>query len=53
MTWKADHPPRHVHVRSDGVLVLKWDLEAGRVIDGHPSQRILRLIRDLQEEGRL
>jgi hypothetical protein len=25
--WKADHPPRHVHLYRDGKLVVKWDLD--------------------------
>jgi hypothetical protein len=24
ITWKSDHPPRHVHVYRDGTVV-KWD----------------------------
>ena len=27
ITWKGDHPPRHVHDYRDGSLVLKWNLE--------------------------
>ena len=27
VTWKADHPPRHVHVYCEGKLVVKWDLD--------------------------
>jgi len=51
--WKGDHLPRHVHVFRDGRLVLKWDLENKRVMTGRPIARILRLIEDLEGEGRL
>ena len=27
ITWKGDHPPRHVHVYRDGTLIVKWDLD--------------------------
>ena len=27
ITWKGDHPPRHVHVYRDGKLIVKWDLD--------------------------
>lgn len=53
MTWKGDHPPRHVHVQRDGRLVLKWNLEKGVPMTGHASRRIVGLIRDLVREGRL
>jgi hypothetical protein len=53
MTWKADHPPRHVHVFRDGRLILKWNLEAGVPLCGHSSARILALIEELDRKGRL
>lgn len=53
LTWKGDHSPRHVHVYRDGVLVLKWDLENWTPMCGTPAPMIVRLIRDLQSEGRL
>lgn len=53
LTWKGDHPPRHVHVFKDGVLVLKWDLELNRVMAGRTTRRLLVLIADLRLEGRL
>jgi hypothetical protein len=53
LTWKGDHSPRHVHVYRDGVLVLKWDLENWTPMYGTPAPMIVRLIRDLQSEGRL
>ena len=53
VTWKGDHAPRHVHVYRDGSLVVKWDLENELPMKGKASQRILKLIRELQEEGQL
>ena len=53
VTWKGDHAPRHVHVYRDGRLVVKWDLEDGRAMAGTASRRIRRIIRALQQEGRL
>ena len=53
MTWKADHPPRHVHVYKDGTLVVKWDLENAQAMRGKPTRRILQLINELEAEGLL
>ena len=53
LTWKGDHAPRHVHVYRGGRLVLKWDLDNGKVMEGKPTRRILDLIRELQTEGLL
>jgi hypothetical protein len=53
ITWIGDHPPRHVHVYRDGRLVMKWDLEKRRVIDGIPDRKIVLIIEFLQREGRL
>jgi len=53
ITWKGDHPPRHVHVFRDDVLVLKWDLERNGPITGRPMKRLVELIAELREEGRL
>jgi hypothetical protein len=52
-TWKRDHPPRHVHVYRDGELVLKWNLEKWKSIEGRASRGILELIEELEREGRL
>lgn len=51
--WEGDHPPRHVHVYRDGMLLLKWDLENGKPMKGEISQQLLRYIHELQREGRL
>ena len=53
MTWKGDHPPRHVHVYCDGEFVVKWDLENWLPMRGEATDRIRRLIAELQEEGAL
>ena len=51
--WKSDHAPRHVHVYRHGRLVVKWDLDSDRPMVGAGSRKILRLIRELRQEGRL
>ncbi len=53
MTWKGDHPPRHVHVYRDGRLVLKFDLEARAAMKGRIGKRIMNLIVELEREGLL
>lgn len=51
--WKGDHSPRHVHVYRDGQLIVKWDLDNSRVMEGSISRRIKKLIEDLESEGEL
>jgi hypothetical protein len=51
VTWKGDHPPRHVHVYRDGTLIVKWNLEDHVAMKGRATDRILRLIAELQAEG--
>jgi hypothetical protein len=53
LTWKGDHSPRHVHVYKDGKLILKWDLDNSKAMRGNPTERVLRLIRDMESEGLL
>ena len=53
MTWIGDHPPLHVHVLRDGRLILKWNLEKDIPMEGTASPRVLELIRELRQEGRL
>ena len=53
VTWAGDHAPRHVHVFSDGRLIVKFDLERNRVIEGRITRRILTLIQELCSEGLL
>lgn len=44
IAWKGDHSPRHVHVYRDGRLVS---------MKGKATQRVLRLIKELDSEGLL
>jgi hypothetical protein len=53
VTWIGDHPPRHVHVYKDGKFVVKWDLENRVAMKGRATSRILKLIAELEQEGRL
>ncbi|MHB8792561.1 MAG: DUF4160 domain-containing protein [Thermoleophilia bacterium] len=53
LAWKGDHSPRHVHVYRDGKLVLKWDLQNGKVMSGTASRRVIMIIGELESEGRL
>jgi hypothetical protein len=53
VTWVGDHPPRHVHVYRDGILVVKWDLENRIAMQGRANRRVLRLIAELEREGKL
>jgi hypothetical protein len=52
-SWKSDHAPHHVHVFRDGKFVVKWDLEHGKPMKGHATQRVRELIAALQAEGLL
>jgi Domain of unknown function (DUF4160) len=53
ISWKSDHPPRHVHVYREGRLVVKWDLGNRKAMKGVASREILALIEALELEGRL
>ena len=53
VTWIGDHGPRHVHVYRDSKLVVKWDLDNGQAMEGVATRRVLQLIFELEEEGRL
>ena len=53
ITWKGDHPPRHVHVLRDGRLILRWDLELHRSMQGFATGKLVALIRELEKEGLL
>jgi len=53
VTWIADHGPRHVHVYKDGKFAVKWDLENGVAMRGKATKKILQLIAELKQEGRL
>ncbi len=51
VTWRGDHPPRHVHVYRDGKLVVKWDLDNKKPMKGKGVRRVLALIEELESEG--
>ena len=53
LAWAGDHAPRRVHVYRNKKLVLKWDLDHGVAMKGKATDKILQLIAELQEEGRL
>jgi len=53
VTWVGDHAPRHVHVFRRGRLVVKFDLERSKVMEGRINRRILELIKELRREGLL
>ena len=53
LTWKGDHSPGHVHVFRNGKLVVKCDLERGRVMKGRASRKLVEIIRQLDNEGEL
>ena len=53
VTWKSDHPPRHVYVYRDGVLIVKWDLDNRQPMIGRATRRVRALIEELEAEEAL
>lgn len=55
ITWKGDHPPLHVHVhKDDGKFITRVNLETMEPMDAeHVSRKIVELINELREEGRI
>ncbi len=53
LTWIGDHSPRHVHVYRDSRMVVKWDLENWQPMKGSATNTLLKLIRQLEDEGKL
>ena len=53
--WKGDHPPRHVHVFSSaGKLLGRIVIETNEPLDDwSPPRRVLKIIEELEKEGRL
>ena len=43
----------HVHVYRKGKLVVQWDLDNTKPMQGAASKKLLDLIGDLENEGRL
>lgn len=52
IAYIGDHG-HHVHVYKEGHEVLKWDLDEKKAIKGRSSKRLLKMIRQLQKEGKL
>ena len=53
LTWKGDHTPRHVHVYFKSRLIVKWDLENWQPMEGKAGRRLLMLIQELDDAGKL
>ena len=53
VTYVGDHSPRHVHVYRDANLIVKWDLESSRDMEGKSTRKIRDLISELKAEGLL
>ena len=53
LTWIGDHSPRHVHVYQKSKFVVKWDLENWQPMEGRATRRLLQLIEELENEGKL
>lgn len=53
LSWKGDHSPRHVHVYRESKLVVKWDLENWLPMEGRAGRRLVQLIKELNDEGKL
>jgi len=51
--WVGDHGPRHVHVYKDAKLVVKWDVDNWRPMEGKANAKILKLLSELLAEGEL
>ena len=53
ITWIGDHPPRHVHIYRNGKLVLKFDLERWKIMEGTINGKIFNILTELRQEGLL
>lgn len=53
VSWVGDHSPWHVHVFGRTGLIVKWDIENERPLKGVAPRRVVKLIKQLQREGRL
>jgi hypothetical protein len=53
--WKGDHPPRHVHVYdNDGKLLGRIVLGTMAPLDDwSPPRRVVKILEELEKEGRL
>ena len=53
LTWVGDHPPRHVHIYRGQKLVARFDQESRRAMKGGVSRKLLKILKQLEREGRL
>jgi len=53
LTCKGEHSPRHVHVFRNTQLIVKWDLENWRPMEGKANRRLLQTIEELDRAGEL
>lgn len=52
--WVGDHPPQHVHILRNGMLIAKVELdEKLTLMEGKISRRIRKIIKILIKEGKL
>lgn len=49
--YANDHPPIHVHVFKDGVLVARYDLQNGRFMPGSEKRHFGRITKALRDAG--
>jgi len=50
VTFKGDHPPRHVHIFKGKWLIARWDLANQQVLSGAISSRLREYLRELYEK---
>lgn len=52
ITWVlGDHLPVHIHVYREKQLVCRWMLFEEKELSGHASRKLVKIIKDLQEQG--
>lgn len=51
--WLGDHYPKHVHVYKDRRFVAKIAIPTLLVLDGAANRRVLRIVQELIEEGKI
>jgi hypothetical protein len=49
--WLGDHYPKHVHVYRGKQLVCRVQVPGLLVLSGRTNRRIVRILRDLMDEG--
>jgi hypothetical protein len=53
ITDTGDHDPKHVHIFRDGKEIAKWNLEKCVLMNGKVNRKILKLLKELVDEGEL